>query len=1081
MAAAREDTPTMPPELIGRENPVDRLRSLMARASVSHGGLALITGEAGIGKTALVRRAADDALRQGMLVLRGACWDADGAPGHWPWTQAVRSLRRGAGAGEWRDAADAAGELLPVLTGEESAPGGPGDTGGFRLFDAVTSLLITASRHRPLLVVLEDLHRADPASLQLLEFAAQHTWFERILMVGTYRDIETQRPDHPLHTLLGPLTEKAAVLSLTGLSRDGTGRLITRTAGREPGAAVVDAVHERTGGNPFFVTETARLWADGHPVTAVSPGVRAAIGTRIALLGAPAAELLGAAAVLGRRFGPAALAATAGVGAVRAGELLSTAADARLILPEGEAGHGDGHFVFAHDLVREALYDCLGESRRRRLHAAAVRSLLAAGPVDDPARPAELARHARLAGPELDRDEAVALITAAARCAAGRLASEEAVEQYRRALARLGPDGPPRTGVLITLDLAAELQLTGAYERSWAVFGDALVRARGLGDARLLGRVALALHGADRRGDTADLRTAALAEAHRALTGARTGTDTLPGSGAKGPDRAVEVAGHVIGAARAAGDDDALHTGLWARLHAVWEPATAAERVGLAGELMAVSRRRADRWMEQLAASMRWVALLEQDDPAFLDQFHALVHASPGEDAPRRNMISVIDRSVVYAFTGRFGEAAELVAEATALSGRRANYYQFFVRHHSWAITVLRGDFTGAAELHSALRAEGHPTAELLAAITALERGERPPAAVPRPRPAGRTAEPAPCGVTPLTPLWLRYRAQAAAASGDPDRCERARADLLPYEGQWLVSAFGWDIGGPVSLWSGVLDAAQERWDDAVARFSLARRSADRLDARPWSVRARLELALALSARGGPGDGERAAELLAGVDADARELGMARVRERVAAGRPDRTAAGPGPAAAGPGGEFSRRGAVWRLVFAGRTAHLPDAKGLRDLHALLGQPGREIPAVRLLSPEGGELASAAGAFGGDPVLDDEARTRYRRRLDLLDGEIDRAAAAGDERRAAAYDRERRELIAELRRAAGLGGRPRRLGDETQRARKNVTGRIRDALRRMADHHPELAAHLRSSVSTGTACCYRPDGEIRWRL
>jgi hypothetical protein len=180
-------------------------------------------------------------------------------------------------------------------------------------------------------------------------------------------------------------------------------------------------------------------------------------------------------------------------------------------------------------------------------------------------------------------------------------------------------------------------------------------------------------------------------------------------------------------------------------------------------------------------------------------------------------------------------------------------------------------------------------------------------------------------------------------------------------------------------------------------------------------------------------------------------------------------------------GEFRRDGAVWSLSFAGRSAHLPDAKGLRDLRTLLSLPGQDVPAVRLLAPDGGELVVAARRMGGDEVLDEEAKTRYRRRLTLLDEEIDRAVELGEDRRAAEFDRERAALLEELRSAAGLGGRTRRLGDEAERARKTVTARIRDILRKLDHAHPELATHLRASISTGSTCRYQPESETTWRL
>ncbi len=240
------------------------------------------------------------------------------------------------------------------------------------------------------------------------------------------------------------------------------------------------------------------------------------------------------------------------------------------------------------------------------------------------------------------------------------------------------------------------------------------------------------------------------------------------------------------------------------------------------------------------------------------------------------------------------------------------------------------------------------------------------------------------------------------------------------------------------------------------------------MQARPWALEARSRLAQVEAARGRPG----AAALAAQVARDADELGMRQVVARV------REVAHTGSQRAPSAYEFRFDGAVWQLTYEGRTAAMPDAKGLRDLRLLLSRPGTDVPATHLLAPEGGAEVVAAGSLGGDPVLDDEAKRRYREHLERLDEEIDRAPQARRE----ALERERAALLDELRRAAGLGGRTRRLGDEAERARKAVTARIRDTLRRLDSRHPALAAHLRESVSTGATCAYRPHGDTpAWRL
>lgn len=311
----------MTPALFGRDHPAGVLRSEIVRATDSHGGLVLVTGEAGIGKTTLVTDAAHEARRRGALVVGGSCWDSDSTPGYWPWVQVLRGLRRSATAAEWAAAQEAADGRLGILLGDPANDGkaaGPstGEADGdnasgasadgaeaFGLYDAVTTALVTVSQSRPLVVVLDDLHSADPASLRLLEFAAQHAWFERLLLIGTYRDVEVEAPGHPLQQLILPLVSRAsATLTLTGLGRDEVGALMAVTTGREPAPQLVDEVHRRTGGNPFFVEQTARLWHSGSPVSTIPPGVREAVRQRLSLLPDAVVSLLTAAAVLGREF-----------------------------------------------------------------------------------------------------------------------------------------------------------------------------------------------------------------------------------------------------------------------------------------------------------------------------------------------------------------------------------------------------------------------------------------------------------------------------------------------------------------------------------------------------------------------------------------------------------------------------------------------------------------------------------------------------------------------------------------------------------------------------------------------------------
>jgi hypothetical protein len=170
---------------------------------------------------------------------------------------------------------------------------------------------------------------------------------------------------------------------------------------------------------------------------------------------------------------------------------------------------------------------------------------------------------------------------------------------------------------------------------------------------------------------------------------------------------------------------------------------------------------------------------------------------------------------------------------------------------------------------------------------------------------------------------------------------------------------------------------------------------------------------------------------------------------------------------------FRREGELWRLRFAGREVLVGDGKGLHDLAALLAVPGREVHVRDLL----GQVGVASGA---DPVLDATARASYRARLDELAAEVDEAEADHDLARAERAGTERELLLGELAAAAGLGGRARLLGDETEKARKTVTARIRHTIGRIGRVHPQLAEHLHACVQTGTRCRYQPPEPIAWQ-
>ncbi len=169
-------------------------------------------------------------------------------------------------------------------------------------------------------------------------------------------------------------------------------------------------------------------------------------------------------------------------------------------------------------------------------------------------------------------------------------------------------------------------------------------------------------------------------------------------------------------------------------------------------------------------------------------------------------------------------------------------------------------------------------------------------------------------------------------------------------------------------------------------------------------------------------------------------------------------------------------GGVWLIDFKGTTVHVPDLKGLWHLRELVSRPHEFVPALALIG-----ASSEAPIPSGDtgPLLDREALRTYRRRLAELDDDLDDAVVHGDAGKRAKRTAERDALIAELKRATGLGGRPRRSGSPAEKARLNVTRTIRHAIADLSTKVPELGEHLEASIVTGVSCCYEPLTNIVW--
>jgi DNA-binding SARP family transcriptional activator/tetratricopeptide (TPR) repeat protein len=369
---------------VGRQTELELLSRALERATAGEGSLVLIAGEPGIGKTRLASEFAQTAADLGVRVLIGRCSEREGVPSYWPWLQIIRTyvaecprdrLRHELG----HSAAPIAGVLPEVGTRIGSVDPAPPladeRQSQFRLLDSIASFLMRVGEREPLVLLLEDLHAADAGSLALLEVVAREVPDARLTVIGTYRDIDVAR-GHPLWHTLAELSREQLFerLALRGLTEGDVGTLVAAVSGADLDEDRVRALHDRTSGNPLFLTEVLRLLAQegrlaGDAETlkvAVPEGVRAVIGRRLDRLSAPCIDVLRVASVAGPEFRLDALERLVGE---HTDEVLARIEEALAARVVEEVRGSPGRFRFAHPLIRETIEAELSTTRRVRMHA----------------------------------------------------------------------------------------------------------------------------------------------------------------------------------------------------------------------------------------------------------------------------------------------------------------------------------------------------------------------------------------------------------------------------------------------------------------------------------------------------------------------------------------------------------------------------------------------------------------------------------------------------------------------------------------------------------------------------------------
>ena len=809
--------------LVGREGELRQLLRGVEDALSGRGGLFLVVGEPGIGKTRLAVEVADESQRRGARVLWGRCWEAGGAPAYWPWIQSIRAYVRSVDPevlkGQLGSSAASVALIVPevrrLVSDLPELPSLESDGARFRMFEDVAGFLWTVARDQPLVLILDDLHAADMPSLLLLRFALRDLITAPVLVLALSRNVDRE---DPLRSAWSELLREPGSrrLDLTGLGEPDVARLILSVTGHVPPARFVEFVSDATEGNPLFVTEVVRLLADqgrldpsseGDAVI-VTEGVRDVIGQRLRRLSDECIRVLTLASVLGREFELEALRSLAQVARDDLLGLIDEAVSRDVL---SELPGVLGRRRFAHVLIRDALYEELGSAQRIELHRKAGEVL--EGLYGDDAEPhlSELAHHFVRAAQGGDADTAIDYARRAGDRAAGLLAFEEATRFYRMALQLLGSRGRSDDESRCDLLLAAgESQARGGdHAAAQATFLEAAVAARRSKRPDLVGSAALGYAGRfvwPREGD--DRRLVPLLE--EALEGVGEDDGPLRArllarlSGAlrdrEPRELARDISERAVEMARRIGDPATLSYALEGRFGAAWWPENPEERLAIGSEIIRLAEETGDLERTFQGHDARVCALIDLGEIADVDlELEAERLLVEELRQPAQLWLFTHTRAMRALMDGRFDEAEHLIEEALPL-GERAQRWQAVFVHRTQSF-LLRKEQGRLGEMEPIIRRSvvEYPTRYLFPSLLAYLYAELDRRAEARTAFETLAADDfAPLRMDSDYLLALSLLCEVVEYLGDVRRAELMYRRLLPFAGR--VASTGEACTGSVAI-----------------------------------------------------------------------------------------------------------------------------------------------------------------------------------------------------------------------------------------------------------------------------------------
>ena len=1047
---------------IGRDAELAELEQGLRDAIDGKGGLCLLTGEPGIGKTRLAEDSALLARQAGFACAWGRCWESGGAPAFWPWAQIVRALER-TFASELRPLpASTRASLLP-----ESAPAPSStDQSRFELFDTVGAWLSEIADGQPLWLCIEDLHAADAESLALLEALSVSLKTTRVFFIGTLRDTALGTGAHSV--VLQRIVRQARLLTLPRLNKQAATELLLGDLG-DHGGTFVNAAVQASEGHPLFLVELARLARltgfdlESHELVTV--GIQGVLRQRLESLSEQSVNVLAYAALIGTDIDHDLLSSLFDASALEIA-LMEAVRDSLIRQLARRC------WRFSHAMLRDVLESTLNNAALEKAHAEIAEAL-----IRHAGSPAAVAHHLHRAGAA--RLEAACTASFdAARASLSRFAFEDALAHLGMVQQNLHAGQHPlqraRSGVLETYALLG----LGRHEQALSACLAAAELARRAGAPHVFAEAALA-YGSVFRYATVDPRLVQLLE--QALELLEPGDSALRAqllarlAAARQPDRVparpIALAREAIAMAERVGDQEVRVGTLRAACSALVDLAHPADRRELDQRHLDLAAQ-LGLGTDELRARLRLAFdCFELGDlPAARAHLERAQKLAEHGAHPRYRWLVPALHALRQLWEGNLRHTRQLIDEARELGDASGDPNARLVHAFQLARFIeLSGDLQSASEVASALgsvmagAAAGVHWSRLCSVRFLLDIGK---------------ADEALIGIDRAT-VYAVYEAgdrtmlygvaRWAAAAGDA-QLGKLVLERFRDQNQLFVSdgVVGLCWRGPLSLVLAFAAAASGELKAALDWAIASARSAEQVGGGPAAAESYMLAASLCERLHQPEAAEshrcKASQL-------SNDLGLNGLARRLSSS----------PAAASSSRvtspeqtdlpSFDQEGDIIRVTWRGRTVRVKASKGLAVIRHLVAHPGIDFHVLDLTHLGRAPVPADRGDAG--ELLDGQARAAYRARASELREELAEAERHSDLGRTEKLRAELEFIVQELSKGSALGARDRRAPSAEERARQAIRKQIRSSLDHLTELYPELARYLGRALQTGRTCKFEP--------